>query len=161
MYDELLESGMDTLQNRYLIFELSNEMFGINLRFVIEIVAMQPINPIPETPDYIRGVMNLRGKIIPVIDMRLKFRKPSIAYTDRTCIIVIETQQFCVGLIVDRVVEVLTFDDDQIAPPPGMFTEASHAYLNGIGKMEDSVALLLDCEKLFSESELEEVQVSM
>ena len=161
MYDEYLEAGMDTLQNRYLLFELGKEMFGLDIRFVTEIVAMQPINPIPETPDFIRGVINLRGKIIPVIDMRLKFGMPSIAYTDRTCIIVVDAEQLSVGLIVDRVVEVQTIDDEQIAPPPGMFTEVSHAYLSGIGKMEDRVALLLNCEKLFSENELEEARVSL
>ena len=97
MYDELLENGMDTMQNRYLMFELGEELFGLEIRFVTEIVGLQPVNPIPETPDYIRGVINLRGKIIPVIDMRLKFGKQAIAYTDRTCIIVIETEQFSVG----------------------------------------------------------------
>jgi len=160
MYDEYLEAGMDTLQNRYLLFELGKEMFGLDIRFVTEIVAMQPINPIPETPDFIRGVINLRGKIIPVIDMRLKFGMPSIAYTDRTCIIVVDAEQLSVGLIVDRVVEVLSLDDDQIAPPPAMGTEVGHAYLNGLGKMEDRVVLLLNCETLFSDSETRQISVS-
>jgi purine-binding chemotaxis protein CheW len=160
MYDELLENGMDTMQNRYLTFELGEEMFGLEIRFVTEIVGIQPVNSIPETPDYIRGVINLRGKIIPVIDMRLKFGKQSIAYTDRTCIIVIETEQFSVGLIVDRVAEVLTLGDDQIVPPPGVWAKLGRSYLSGIGKVEGRVNLLLDCDKLFSETEAQEIGAS-
>ena len=157
MYEEYLDNGMDTLQNRYLMFELDKEMFGLKICFVKEIVAMQPINPIPETPDYIRGVINLRGKIIPVIDMRLKFKKPSVAYTDRTCIIVVETDRFSAGLIVDQVAEVLALNDDQIAPPPGLWTQMGREYLSGIGKLDSRVALLLNCEKLFSENEARQI----
>jgi purine-binding chemotaxis protein CheW len=143
----------DTQHGRFLMFDLGEEVFGLEISYVTEIIGMQPISGLPETPDYIRGIVNLRGKIIPVIDMRLKFKKSSIDYTDRTCIIVIDTGLFSVGLIVDSVAEVLALSDDQIVPPPDTRTGIQNRYIKGIGKTEERVALLLDCEKLFSEEE--------
>jgi purine-binding chemotaxis protein CheW len=137
-----------------------DEVFGLEIRFVTEIVGVQPVNPIPETPDYIQGVINLRGKIIPVIDMRLKFGKQRVPYTDRTCIIVIETKQFSVGLIVDRVAEVLTLSSSDIVPPPSLWAEFGRHYLSGIGKADGQVKLLLDCEKLFTDDESDEIGAS-
>jgi purine-binding chemotaxis protein CheW len=150
---QLLEEASDTMHGRYLTFALGEEVFGIEIRFVTEIIGLQPVNPIPETPEYIKGVVNLRGKIIPVIDMRLKFKKQPVPYTDRTCIIVIETVSFSVGLIVDRVAEVLALADGEIVPPPAAWTGAGRRYLSGIGKVDGQVKLLLDCEKLFTEDE--------
>lgn len=150
---ELVEEMADTMRGRYLTFALGEEVFGIEIRYVTEIIGIQPINPIPESPEYIKGIINLRGKIFPVIDMRLKFRKPPVEYTDRTCIIVIETKAFSIGLIVDRVAEVLTMDDGDIVPPPDAWAGAGRRYLSGIGKVDGQVKLLLDCEKLFTEDE--------
>ena len=119
---------------------------------------MQPIAKIPEVPDHIKGIINLRGKIIPVIDMRLKFKKPSAAYNDRTCIIVVDTQELVVGLIVDKVAEVITIKDEDIAPPPDHKTGIQNKYLKGIGKVEGQVKLLLDCRKLFDEESVPSAQ---
>lgn len=143
----------DTQHGRFLTFALGDEEFGIEISFVTEIIGMQPISTLPEVPEYIRGIVNLRGKIIPVIDMRLKFKKAAIDYSDRTCIIVIDTGVFTVGLIVDRVAEVMSLDDNQIVPPPDIRTGIQNRYIKGIGKTEGHVKLLLDCEKLFSEEE--------
>jgi len=151
--EEFMTKEIDTMRGRYLTFALGEEVFGIEIRFVTEIIGIQPVNPIPETPDYIKGIINLRGKIIPVIDMRLKFKKQPEPYTDRTCIIVIETTSFSVGLIVDRVVEVLTMVDGDIVPPPNAWVGAGIRYVSGIGKVDGQVKLLLDCEKLFTDDE--------
>ena len=162
MLDEELmaDSAADTMKGRYLTFLLGEEVFGIEIRFVTEIIGIQPISPIPETPEYIKGIINLRGKIFPVIDMRLKFKKQPEPYTDRTCIIVIETAGFSVGLIVDQVAEVLTMGDSDIVPPPSAWAGAGRRYLSGIGKVDGQVKLLLDCEQLFNQEEVGEIGVS-
>ena len=158
--EELMTNEADTMRGRYLTFALGEEVFGIGIRYVTEIIGMQPVNAIPEAPDYIKGIINLRGKIIPVIDMRLKFRKPSVAYTDRTCIIVIETASFSVGLIVDQVAEVLTMGDGDIVPPPSAWAGAGKRYLSGIGKVDGQVKLLLACDQLFTVEESNDIGAS-
>ena len=155
MLDEVrLEDASDSMKGRYLTFALGDEVFGIGINYVKEIIGLQPINPIPEAPEHIKGIINLRGKVFPVIDMRLKFKKLPKPYTDRTCIIVIDTKENSVGLIVDSVAEVLTLKDEDIAPPPGSWTGPSRRYLSGVGKRDDHIILLLDCEQLFTEDEI-------
>jgi len=154
-----MEENEDTMRGRFITFAVDSEMYGIEIRYVTEIVGIQPINSLPEAPDYIKGVINLRGKIIPVVDMRLKFRKEPAEYNDRTCIIVIDTEELSAGLIVDEVSEVLAIDDKDISPPPRM-TGATSRYLSGIGKVEKEVKLLLDCEALFDDSEADMLRES-
>lgn len=144
----------DTQQGKYLTFELGKEAFGMEIRFVTEIIGIQPVTFVPEVPDYVKGIINLRGKVIPVIDMRLKFKKEEIDYTDRTCIIVIDIEEISIGLIVDSVAEVLNIGDDNIVPPPSYKTGFQNRYIKGIGKVGESVVLLLDCKKLISEDDL-------
>jgi purine-binding chemotaxis protein CheW len=153
----LLEEQEDTQHGRFLTFALDEELYGIGIRYITEIIGMQPITKLPEVADYIKGIINLRGKIIPVIDMRLKFKKNEIEYSDRTCIIVIDTADIHVGLIVDNVADVLSLNDDMIVPPPNERSGIQNKYIDGIGKTEDRVILLLNCEKLFLESEIEEI----
>lgn len=154
MEEQILETE-DTQYGRYLTFAIGMEMFGIEIRYVTEIVGIQPITSLPEAPDYMKGIINLRGKIIPVIDIRLKFKKEPKEYDDRTCIIVIDIQDVTVGLIVDNVAEVLMIDDENISPPPDQRAGLQNRYLAGIGKVSNDVKLLLSCEKLFLEDELE------
>ena len=151
---EFLEESEDTQHGRFLTFALGEEVFGIEIRFVTEIVGMQPITVLPEVPAHIRGIINLRGRIITVIDVRMRFGMKEEAYTDRTCIIVVDIGDITAGLIVDNVAEVLSIQDDAIVPPPES-SGINHSYLKGIGKVEEEVKLLLDCEKLFLEEELE------
>jgi len=106
----------------------------------------------------VKGIINLRGKIIPVIDVRLKFGKPSIEYNDRTCIVVIDITEVSVGLIVDNVDEVLTIGDENIAAPPANKTGFENKYIKGIGKAGEIVQLLLDCEKLLKTDEMELIE---
>ncbi len=107
-----------------------------------------------EVPDFVKGIVNLRGKIIPVIDVRLKFRKNAVEYNDRTCIIVVDIQGVSIGLIVDRVAEVLSISDEYIVPPPSAKTGFQNRYIKGVGKVGDDVKLLLHCEKLLDDGEL-------
>lgn len=145
----------DTQQGKYLTFSLGNQVFGIEIKYVTEIIGIQPITPVPEVPDYVKGIINLRGKIIPVIDVRLKFRKEPVEYNDRTCIIVIDIQDVSVGLIVDNVAEVMNITDENIVPPPDYKTGFQNRYIKGIGKAESDVKLILDCDKLLTEDEVE------
>ena len=154
---ELVEQQEDTQQGRYLTFNLGEEVFGLEIRYVTEIIGMQPITRIPEVAAYIKGIINLRGKIIPVIDMRLKFNKEPVEYNDRTCIIVIDTQEMSVGLIVDKVSEVMTIEDENVVPPPDQKTGIKNRYIHGIGKVDGEVKLLLDCNKLFDEDETQSI----
>ena len=151
---ENAEQQEDTQHGKYLTFALGEETFGIEIRYVTEIIGMQTISQLPEVPDYIRGIINLRGRIIPVMDMRSKFKLEVAAYTDRTCIVVIDILDFSVGLIVDHVAEVMTIEDDKISPPPDYKTGVQNRYIRGIGKVGEEVKLLLDCEKLFEEEKI-------
>lgn len=155
LYDENKEPAEDTQQGRFLTFPLDEEIYGIEIRYVTEIIGIQSITKVPEVPSYVKGIINLRGKIIPVIDVRLKFGKGAIDYNDRTCIVVIDIHEVAVGLIVDNVDEVLTIDDEDIAPPPINKTGFENRYIKGIGKAGERVQLLLDCQRLLQHDEIE------
>ena len=152
---EILEAQEDTQKGKFLTFALGQEVYGIEIRYVTEIIGIQAITAVPEVLDHVKGIINLRGKIIPVIDVRTKFRKESVAYDDRTCIVVVDIQELAVGLIVDHVSEVTTIPDEQIVPPPSTRTGFHNRYIKGIGKVGNEVKLLLACERLLSDDELE------
>lgn len=153
-FDELEE---DTQKNKFLTFALGDELYGIDIMFVTEIVGIQPITQVPEMPDFVKGIINLRGKIIPVMDARLKFKKDPKDYNDRTCIIVIDVQELSIGIIVDAVSEVLNINDENIVPPPAM-RSGGRKYIKNVGKNDDDVILLLDCEKLLNEEEVNDIK---
>jgi len=154
LIERTTEMDEDTLKGRYLTFSLGDESYGIEVRYVTEIVGMQKITEIPELPDYVKGIINLRGKIIPVIDVRLRFRKEPKEYNDRTCVIVIDIRDLSIGLIVDTVSEVISIPDKDIVEPPEMNKGFSNRYIKNIGKVGNEVKLLRDCEKLLTEDEL-------
>jgi len=145
----------DTQKGKFLTFLIGHEAYGIGIEFVTEIIGILPIAEVPELPIHIRGIINLRGKIIPVMDVRLRFKKPFQEYNGRTCIIVIDIQENSVGLIVDCVAEVINISDENIVPPPASNTGFSNRYINGIGKVGNDVKLLLDCDKLLAKDDLE------
>ena len=150
-----LFSGYDeeTLKGRFLTFQVGKETYGIELRYVIEIVGLKPLTEMPEMPEYIKGIINLRGKIIPVMDVRLRFRMQSREYDDRTCIIVIELNGFSIGLIIDSVSEVIHISDNEILEKPDMGTKDGCNYVKNIGKTGDIVVLLINCEELIGNEE--------
>lgn len=125
------------------------------------LIGIQPITKMPEMPDYISGIINLRGKIIPVMDVRLRFKKTKAEYNDRTCIIVIEFSSMSMGLIVDSVSEVLVIPDKDVSEKPEFNGKASRGYVKSIGKIDKKVILLLNCEKLLNEEELDTVSAQL
>jgi len=146
----------DTQKGKFLTFCMGNEFYGIEIKYVTEIIGLQPITEIPEMPTYIKGIINLRGKIIPVMDVRLRFKKPFREYNDRTCIVVIDIREVSIGLIVDSVSEVISIPDEEIVAPPNMAKEGNR-YIKGIGKVGSDVKLLLDSDKLLNETDLETI----
>lgn len=161
MKEELLED--DAQKGKFMTFQTGKEYFGISISYVNEIIAMQPITAIPEVDDYIKGLINLRGKIIPVVDVRIRFKMEPIEYTDRTCIIVIDVKSTVIGLIVEKIAEVDTILDEDIVPPPSLgHRENEHnKYVYGLARTGNSVKLLLDPEKLIKQEvlkTLEEIQ---
>lgn len=156
--EELEELEEDTQKGKFLTFVLGNESYGIGIEFVTEIIGILPITEVPELPAYIRGIINLRGKIIPVMDIRLRFKKEFREYNERTCIIVIDIMDNSVGLIVDSVAEVLNISDEDIVLPPTGNTGFSNRYIKGIGKVGSDVKLLLECEKILSKDDLDSLE---
>lgn len=151
--EEVLE---DIRQGKYMTFQVEADVFGIELRYVNEIIQIQPITPIPEVEHYIKGLINLRGKIIPVIDVADRFGKPAFTYNDRTCVIVIEVKNIEVGLIIENIAEVVSIEEEDILPPPTVGHGAiQEKFIRGIGKIQDEVKLLLDPVKLLSDDALD------
>jgi len=141
--------------NKYLTFSVDKEVFGLDIRNVDDIIGIQDITLVPEQPEYIKGVINLRGKIIPTMDVRARFKKEAREYDDRTCIVVLNMQSTSVGVIVDRVVEVIDIDEEQIAEPPRFTDDYQSHYISGIGKINEEIAMLLDCNKLLNYDQIE------
>lgn len=140
----------------YMTFKSGTEYFGLKIQYVSEIIQFQSITVVPETADYIKGLINLRGKVIPAVDIRLRFRQQPFEYDDRTCIIVLNVRSMLVGLIVEKIEEVVDIDEKNILPPPkrGRNDRAHSRYVYGIGKVGDTVKLLLDPDKLLNDDEI-------
>lgn len=144
---------------KYVTFVSGGECYGIKIDYVNEIIVYQDITSVPETEDYIMGLINLRGKIIPVVDVRRRFRQEPIEYTDRTCIIVISVYSTVVGLIVEKIAEVVEIMDTDILPSPTIGGDKNdRRFVQAIGKVGDSVKLLLDPDKLLNDEELARVE---
>ena len=143
---------------KYLTFILAEEEYGIGILKVKEIIGMIPITPVPRTPVFVKGVINLRGKVLPVIDLRSKFGMGEIPYTERTCIIVVEIdtaeEMVLIGIVVDAVSEVLSIDQDAIEAPPSFGTSLSTDYILGMAKTEGGVKILLHIDKVLSQADI-------
>ena len=162
MEKQMYESRADTDERNgmYMTFKSGEEYFGLKIQYVSEIIQFQAITEIPETEDYIKGLINLRGKVIPVIDVRLRFRQQPFEYNDRTCIIVLNVNAMLVGLIVEKIAEVVDIREENILPPPklGRSDKLQNKYVYGIGKVGNSVKMLLDPGKLLNDEELTAVE---
>lgn len=154
--EETAAEKQDSRKGKYMTFKSGNECYGLSLQYVSEIIQFQNITAIPETEDYIKGLINLRGKVIPVVDVRLRFKQDPFEYNDRTCIIVIDVKSMIVGLIVEQIAEVVEIQEENILPPPtfGRVDKAQNKYVYGIGKIGDAVKLLLDPDKLLNDEDL-------
>ena len=151
--------GDDTVVQggKFLTFFLDAEEYGIEILRVREIIGLMAITRVPKTEGYIRGIINLRGRVIPIIDLRTKFLMVSTETTDETCIIVVQAMEHQVGLLVDKVSEVVDIASDNIVEPPALGDDDATDYILGIGKGETSVTLLLDIDKVLSAAEAQEV----
>ncbi len=144
---------------KHLTFILGGEGYGIEILKVREIIGLMPITPVPRRPSYFKGVINLRGKIIPVIDLRLKFDMPE-TITNETCVIVVETMNMLVGLVVDTVSEVQMITEEEIEPPPAFSQDIEADFICGMGKTRGKVKILLDIDRVLSGIEFDEMEKS-
>ena len=158
---ELTDYGVETIMDKdgkYLTFSLADEEYGLGILKVKEIIGMMPVTSIPRTPEYVKGVINLRGKVIPVLDLRLRFGIAASDYTERTCIIVVEIQKgggaIMVGIVVDSVSEVLNIKGEEIEATPTFGAKLNTDYILGMAKVENRVKILLDIDRVLSEEEI-------
>ena len=148
--DDLWDDDEDTQKDKYLIFHLAGEDYGLDIAYVTEIIGIQKITEVPDMPEFIKGVINLRGKVIPVMDVRGRFGFELEPYNERTCIIVVDMKEMAVGLVVDQVQEVLDIPEENIEPPPSTGKNERSDYVSGMGKLGDDVKILLDCQRLLN-----------
>jgi purine-binding chemotaxis protein CheW len=155
--DNTLSTIIDR-EGKYLTFMLASEDYGIGILKIKEIIGMMPITSVPQTPSFVKGVVNLRGKVIPVVDLRLKFGMPAIDYTERTCIIVVEISgqagAIKIGVVVDAVSEVLNIKGEDIENTPAFGTSVNIDYILGMAKMGGSVKILLDIDKVLNTQDI-------
>jgi purine-binding chemotaxis protein CheW len=147
---------------KYLTFSLAREEYGISILKVKEIIGMMSITSVPRTPEFVKGVINLRGKVIPVVDLRLKFKMESIPYSERTCIIVVEidsrSETVLIGIVVDAVSEVLNIMEENIEETPAFGTKLDTQYISGMAKVGGGVKILLNIDKVLSIEEIQELE---
>ncbi len=145
-------------EGKYLTFTMAEEEYGIGILKIKEIIGMMPFTTVPQTPEFVKGVINLRGKVIPVVDLRLRFGMESIEYTERTCIIVVEIEGTAgtvqIGIVVDSVSEVLNVDVEEIEDTPTFGTKLNTDYILGMAKMEGGVKILLDIDRVLSADDI-------
>ena len=149
-------------EGKYLTFTLADEEYGISILKIREIIGMMPITGVPQTPEFVKGVINLRGKVIPVIELRVKFGMEALDYTKRTCIIVVEiegdTEIILIGIVVDSVSEVLNIKGEDTEGTPTFGTKLNTDYILGMAKMEGGVKILLDIDQVLSSDELKIIE---
>jgi purine-binding chemotaxis protein CheW len=168
-----MEEGLTTGQRskstlnkdgKYLTFTLSGEEYGISILKVKEIIGLMAITIVPRTPGYVKGVINLRGKVIPVVDLRLKFGMPAMAYTERTCIIVVEIRadaaNILLGIVVDAVSEVLNIKAGDIEETPNFGSRLQTDYILGMAKSGEGIKILLDIDRVLRAEELESINMA-
>ncbi len=154
LYDE---DDEDTQKDKYLTFQLGGEEYGIEIRHVTEVVGLQKITAVPDMPEFVKGVINLRGQVIPVMDVRTRFMMEPRDYDDRTCVVVVDIKETSIGLVVDEVQEVLDIPENRIEPPPRVSQRSGSRFIQGLGKMDDAVKILLNVTRLLFEDELDQL----
>jgi purine-binding chemotaxis protein CheW len=157
-----MSTNINTEIESFLTFKLQEEVFAVKVEKVIEIQELKQITKVPKTPSYMKGVVNLRGSVLPVIDTRIKFGLSQTVETVNTCILVlkieIDNDSILLGLLVDSVQEVLELQASQINPPPSIGNKYKSEFLTGMGKINDNFIMLLDIDKIFSLEEIVNVQ---
>ena len=147
---------------KYLTFTLADEDYGISIKKIREIIGMMPVTKVPRVNAFVKGVINLRGKVIPVIDLRLRFGMEEIEHTDRTCIVIVEIEAgqttVQMGIVVDSVSEVLNIQEDDIQPPPDLGAGNRTRYILGMARMEGAVKILVDIDQVLGEAEVKKLE---
>jgi purine-binding chemotaxis protein CheW len=151
------DEQIDAQEDKFLTFPLADEEYGIDIRHVTEIVGIQNITGLPDAPPYVRGVINLRGKVIPVIDVRLRFAMDAREYDDRTCVVVVDIDGLSVGLIVDSVSEVLDIPAGNIEQTPKVKNGQASPFVKGLAKVGEDVKILLNIQSLIYSNDLQNV----
>ena len=146
----LEEKDISSHEGKFLTFVLGNEEYGIEILKVREIIGIMEITPVPQTPDYVKGVINLRGKVIPVIDQRIKFSMPEVEQTQETCVIVVEVKESLIGILVDSVSEVLNIGREEIEATPQFGQDIDTQFIMGLGKTKGKLIILLDIEEVLT-----------
>ena len=164
---EIIDQTVQLISDRegkYLTFTLSSEEYGVGILKIKEIIGMLPVTSVPQTPEFVKGVVNLRGKVIPVVDLRLRFGMEAMDYTERTCIIVVEIEgavnTILMGVVVDSVSEVLNIKNEEIEDPPSFGTKLNIDYILGMAKTEGGVKILLDIDKVLGEEEIAALEMA-
>ncbi len=150
--------GLSRDGSQFLTFQLGEELYGVDILRVQEIKGYTTVTKIPNTPSHIKGVLNLRGTIVPIIELRTKFGMPTIEYTMFTVIVVVVVQEKIMGLIVDAVSDVLDIAKNDIQPPPKFGAKIDVSFLNGIGKSGDKLVALLNMDQLLSDGEVQTLE---
>ncbi len=146
---ELEENNLElTIRDQFLTFDIDNEDYGISIAHIKEIISVAAITHVPHNPSYVKGIVNLRGDIIAVVDVRDRFLKPFRPYDESTCIIVTEYGEYSLGLIVDGVKEVIFINESNVIQPPNAKLNYANQFIKNIGKVDDEVVLILDLDKL-------------
>ncbi|MCM8536505.1 MAG: chemotaxis protein CheW [Lentisphaeraceae bacterium] len=143
-----MEEDQDTQKDKYLTFHIGSEEYAIEIKYVTEIIGMLKVTEVPQTPVYIKGVINLRGKVIPVMDIRLRFGMESREYDERTCVIVVHINENTVGLVVDTVSEVLDIPHSSIEASGQLSNSTDNNFISGMGKVEDRIKMVVDVDAL-------------
>jgi len=146
----LRANAEDTTKDKFLTFIIDDEEYGVEIAKIREIISICKITQVPESPSYVEGIINLRGDIVPVIDVRKRFSKPWKEYDELTCIVVIEYTGYKIGLIVDSVNEVVYIHEENILPPPSSRINYYNQFIRNIGRVEEDVKLLLDLDRLLA-----------
>jgi purine-binding chemotaxis protein CheW len=155
---EAVATKKEVTEGKFLTFALGNEEYGIEILRVREIIGLMDITTVPQTPDYMKGVINLRGKVIPVIDLRMKFSMKEEEHSQETCVIVVEVNNTLIGIIVDSVSEVLDIKGGEIEDAPSFGQGIDTSFIMGLGKVKEKIIILLDIESVLSSEELEMVE---
>ena len=147
-----------TYEGQFLTFTLNSEEYGIEILKVREIIGVMDITTVPQTPEFMKGVINLRGTVIPVVDLRLKFSMPEEEYTQETCVIVVEANNSQVGIIVDSVSEVLNIQNGEIEETPSFGQGIDTDFIMGLGKVKERIIILLNIEQILSSEVMDVVK---
>ena len=155
-FDQLHASQEDSMTNLFLTFRSEDERFGLSIHEVREIISYQKITKVPEQPEFIKGIINLRGNVIPTIDVRNRFGQNLGEYDDHTCIIIVDMLGLSAGLIVDEVLEVLTLSMNDISELPAVHGNSDGSFISGVGKRDKELFMLLECDWMFDSQQMDQ-----